>query len=165
VTVEGDGGETTKSPGLLTVSQLNPKRPKRFTFRHQAKKLVGCLVAKGDESEPYTVEMQPWGTITGRLVDAKGKRRPGATLMTIDWQDALGDPAGGILPPVKTNAEGRFRIEGVVPGQSYTGNAVGEEAQNKGFGVVIDHIKLKPGEVRDLGDVQARAAGPAETKP
>jgi hypothetical protein len=43
-----------------------------------------------------------------------------------------------------------------VPVQSYTGSAVGEEAQNKGF----DGVVLKPGETRDLGDVRARPARP-----
>jgi hypothetical protein len=47
-----------------------------------------------------------------------------------------------------------------VPVQSYTGSAVGEEAQNKGFGVVIDGVVLIPGETRDLGDVRARPARP-----
>ena len=54
--------------------------------------------------------------------------------------------------------EGRFRIEGLVPGQSYTASAVGEEAQTKGFGVVIDPIVLKPGEARD----RAMPAAPAD---
>ena len=80
--------------------------------------------------------------------------------MTIDWQETHDDPARGILPTVKTDAEGRFRIEGLVPGQSYTGNAVGEEAEKRGFGVVIDRVVLKPGETRDLGDVRARPAKP-----
>ena len=62
------------------------------------------------------------------------------------------------FPDAKTDAEGRFRIEGLVPGQSYTGNAVGQEAEKRGFGVVIDRIVLKPGETRDLGDVRARPA-------
>ena len=98
VTVEGDSGETTKTPGLLTVSKLNPRRPKRFTFRQQAKKLVGCLIARGDETEPYTVKMQSWGTITGRLVDAEGKPTPGVQLTTNDWQAAVIDPARGVFP-------------------------------------------------------------------
>ncbi len=79
-------------------------------------------------------------------------------LMTIDWQESHDDPAIGILSHVKTDAEGRFRIEGLVPGQSYTGNAVGEEAEKRGFGVVIDRVVLKPGEIRDLGDLRARPA-------
>ena len=119
---------------MLTVSKLNPKRPKRFTFRHQAKKLVGCLIARGDETEPYTVKLQSWGTITGRLVDAEGKPRPGAELMTSDWQAAVIDPARGVIPDgQKTDADGRFRYEGLVPGQEYSANAVGEKAAKRGF--------------------------------
>jgi hypothetical protein len=47
-----------------------------------------------------------------------------------------------------------------VPVQSCTGSAVVEEAQNKGFGAVIDGVVLKPGETRDLGDIRARPARP-----
>ena len=122
VTVEGDGAETTKTPGLLTVSKLNPLRPKRFIFRHQAKKLVGFLIARGDETEPTPSSSQPWGTLTGRLVDAEGKPRPGVDLTTGDWQTALIDPARGLIPSgQKTDADGRFRFEGLVPGQEYSG--------------------------------------------
>ena len=160
VTAEGEGAEATGTPGVMTVSKLNPMRPRRFIFRHDGRKLVGFLLARGDEAEPYTVRLQPWGTISGRLVEAEGRPRPRAHLMTIDWQASHDDPARGILPDVKTDDQGRFRIEGLVPGQSYNGNAVGEEAQTKGFGVVIDRVVLKPGETRDLSDVRARAAGP-----
>ena len=157
VTAEGDGAETTKTPGVLTVSKLNPHRPKRFTFRHAGQEARRLPHGEGDETEPYTVKLQPWGTITGRLVDAEGKPRPGVHLMTSDWQAAMIDPARGVLPSgQKTDADGRFRFEGLVPGQEYSGNAVGEQAAKRGFGVVIDRVVLKPGETRDLGDVRAR---------
>ncbi len=156
VTAEGEGAEVTKTPGVMTVSGLNPARPRRFTFRHAGRKLVGFLLARGDEAEPYTVRLQPWGTIAGRLVDAQGQPRPKAHLMSTDWGEAMNDPARGILSDIHTDDQGRFRIEGLVPGQSYSGDAVGEEAQTKGFGVVIDRVVLKPGETRDLGDVRAR---------
>jgi len=116
VTVEGKGAVVTKMPGVISVSKLNPMRPKRFTFRHDDRKLVGFLLARGDEAEPYTVRLHPWGTIIGRLIDAEDKPRPGALLMTIDWQDRHDDPASGILSHVKTDAEGRFRVQGLVPG-------------------------------------------------
>jgi RNA polymerase sigma factor (sigma-70 family) len=160
VTAEGEGAEPTKTPGVMTVSGLNPVRPKRFLFRHAGHKLVGFLLARGDEAEPYTVRLQPWGTIAGRLVDEQGQPRPRAELMTSDWQAAMNDPTRGILQDVKTDSEGRFRIEGLVPAQSYTGYAVGEEAMKRGFGVVIDRVVLQPGETRDLGDVRARPTRP-----
>jgi RNA polymerase sigma factor (sigma-70 family) len=164
VTVEGDGGEATKTPGLLTVSKLNPKRPTRFTFHDQAKKLAGSLIARGDETKPYVVKMQSWGTITGRLVDAAGKPRPKVDLATSDWQSAMIDPARGLITSGQpTGADGRFRYERLVPGQEYSAHAVGEQAAQEGFGVVIDRVVLKPGETCDLGDVQSRRAQPAPT--
>jgi len=152
-----EGIEATKTPGVLAISRLNPLRPKRFIFRHDAKKLVGFLVARGDEAEPYTVKLQPWGTITGRLVDAQGKPRPGVGLLTPDWQAALINPALGVLPGgLKTDSEGRFRVEGLVPGQEHSGDAIGPKAAEGGFGVVIDRVALTPGETRDLGDCRSR---------
>jgi hypothetical protein len=156
VTAEGDGAEAGAS-GLVTVSKLNPLRPKRFIFKHADKKLVGCLVARGDETEPYTLKLQPWGTITGRLIDKEGKPRASVDLMTSDWQEASADPARGLIPyGQKTGADGRFRYESLIPGQEYSAHAVGEQAVKGGFGVVIDRVVLKPGETRDLGNVQAR---------
>jgi RNA polymerase sigma factor (sigma-70 family) len=157
VTAEGEGAEATTTPGVMTIGGLLPQRPKRFIFHHDARKLVGSLIARGDEAAPYTVKLQPWGTIAGRLVDAQGKPRPRVHLMTSDWQKALIDPARGVIfSGQKTDDEGRFRYDRLVPGQAYSANAVGEEAAKGGFGVVIDRIVLKPGETRDLGDVQSR---------
>ena len=61
VAAEGEGVEATKTPGVMTVSGLNPMRPKRFYFRHAGRKLVGFLLARGDEAEPYTVRLAAVG--------------------------------------------------------------------------------------------------------
>ena len=164
VVTEGEGGESSPS-GTVTVSQLNVLRPRRFFFRQDARKLIGCLVAKGDEAEPYVVKLQPWGTIAGRLVDDGGKPRAKVDLMTSDWQQASNDPTRGVIAyGQKTDKDGRFRYERLVSGQAYSAHAVGEEAVKGGFGVVIDRVVLKPGETRDLGDVQTRLEKP-EMKP
>ena len=85
----------------MTVSGLNPSRPKRFTFRHDGRKLVGFLLARGDEAEPYTVRLQSWGTIAGRLVDAQGQPRAGVevTLFGHDFQDLEDEDAGPVFIP------------------------------------------------------------------
>jgi RNA polymerase sigma factor (sigma-70 family) len=165
VVTEGSGALSSPASGVVTVSQLNPVRPQRFIFRQDAKKLIGFLIAGGDEPAPYVVKLQPWGTITGRLVDPEGKPRPRVELMTRDWQRALLDPARGvILYGQKTDKDGRFRYERLMPGQEYSAVAVGEQAMKGGFGVVIDRVVLKPGETKDLGDVQSRMDKP-EMKP
>jgi RNA polymerase sigma factor (sigma-70 family) len=156
LTAEGDGAEIGPS-GVPTVAGLNPRRPKRFIIKQPAKKLIGCLVARGDEKDPYAVQLKPWATITGRLVDKEGKPRQSVDLMTSDWQGASSNPRRGVISfGQKTGADGRFRYEGLVPGQEYSAHAVGEQAMKGGFGIVIDHVVVKPGETCDLGDVQAR---------
>ena len=156
-----EGIEATTTPGVLAVWRLNPMRPKRFLFRHDARKLVGSLVARGDEAEPYTVELQPWATLTGRLVDAQGNPRPDVQLVTSDWQESLGNTARGLLPTgLKTDQQGRFRVEGLVPGQEYSGIATSRKPGIGYLGPVIDRVVLKPGETRDLGDVRARPNEP-----
>ena len=165
VVAEGSGAESNPISGVVTVSQLNPLRPQRFKFHQDAKKLVGFLIARGDEPEPYVVKLQPWGTITGQLVDAEGKARPRVDLMTRDWGAALLDLARGVIHyGQKTDKDGRFRYERLMPGQEYSAVAVGEQAAKGGFGVVIDRVVLKPGETKDVGAVQSRMDKP-EMKP
>ena len=88
-------------------------------------KLVGCLIARGDEPEPYAVPLQSSSTITGRLRRRRGQAEiRGSISRTIDWQIAASDPARGVIlyGGQKTDAEGRFRYEGLVPGQEYSAN-------------------------------------------
>ena len=117
----------------MTVSRLNPMRPRRFLFRHDGRKLVGFLWRGATRAEPYTVRLQPWGTIAGRLVDAQGQPRPEVQLYDIRLAGALGR-SGPRAPAdrAKTDNEGRFRVEGLVPGQEYTGIATAEKARGKG---------------------------------
>ena len=48
-------------------------KPRRVTITHAARKLVGFVYLKGDEAGPLTVKLQPWGTITGRIIDDEGQ--------------------------------------------------------------------------------------------
>ena len=92
-----------------------------MVFTHKARKLVGALVLKDDElksSTPLEVKLVPTGAITGRLVDDDGLPWAGAKLnvMMLDPdrpQDFLGCAFG---ETVTADAQGRFRIEGFVPG-------------------------------------------------
>ena len=71
---EMSGGRRSR-PGRrdIRVASLMPGRSRTVGFRDDAKRLVGELVLRGDETRPQTVTLQPWGVLTGRVVDAEGQ--------------------------------------------------------------------------------------------
>jgi hypothetical protein len=152
----------TTATGELAVPALDAMRPKRVTVYHDGRKLVGFLLARGDENEPYRVELRPWATLVGRVVDAQGKPRPKVRMMTSDWQGHTDDASYGFLPgELLTDDQGRFRIERLVPGQTYSASVVGTNA-DEDYGALFTEIVLKPGETKDLGDVGVAPRKPAE---
>lgn len=51
-----------------------------------------------------------------------------------------------------------------MPGQSYSADIIGNAEFKGEFGKVIDRVVLKPGETKDLGDVQSRPEKPEMKK-
>jgi RNA polymerase sigma factor (sigma-70 family) len=113
-----------KAP-TVKIRGLDPSKPRRVTVFHDGRKLVGSIWLKGDEVGPLTVRLGPWGTIVGRFVDAGGKGLgPWKIFSTSDAQGPQTEGVGylpGMMvsPGLTTDAEGRFRIEGLVPGLKY----------------------------------------------
>jgi RNA polymerase sigma factor (sigma-70 family) len=153
----GDGAIATPDPTIFSVARLNPLRPRRVIFTQSEKQLVGFLLARGDELQRPTVTLQPWGTVTGRLVSASGKPRPKIRFQTKDWETVIFDPKVGMLPSggAQTDTEGRFRIERLVPGQKYSAIVIGLTPPDDGFGSVFEELIVMPGQTKDLGDIRA----------
>jgi hypothetical protein len=118
------------------------------------RKLIGFLLARGDADTPYTVRMQPWGTFTGRVMDEQGRPQSRASLAgdTVHEFAAYDDPSLGIFPGVQTDEQGRFRVERLVPGQSY--GATLYLGVGRPSGPAFEGLKVAPGKVRDLGDLR-----------
>jgi hypothetical protein len=128
---------------------IDPKRPWTFVFRHRGKDLAAALVFKGDGLRPVTVRLQKCATLRGRLVDEKGKPRPGARLIA----GAQRGEAHVQLRGLTTDRAGRFRLEGIIPGMKvrvWTPRVANVVTQ------VVPELTLKPGETKDVGDVKAR---------
>jgi protocatechuate 3,4-dioxygenase beta subunit len=134
----------------FTLNHLPLGKPYTLIVLHPEKKLVRLLELKGDEKGPLSVKLEPAGTVTGRLLDPDGKPRP-RTSLTVDFELNTG---GGLLPhfpaEVTTDAEGRFRIEGLAPGTPYFVLLGGPPK----FVGEVKRLKLRPGESRDLGEVK-----------
>ncbi len=126
----------------LKILGLTPGRSRTVGFRHEAKRLVGELVLRGDENRPQTVTLQPWGMLTGRVVDADGQPTPDGILLSVADQHGTNQKIG---------PDGRFRIDGLVPGKPYELQLLNREHILRGSLAVA--VRLRPGETRDLGDV------------
>ena len=95
------------------------------------------------------MKLQPWGTVVGRVVDEEGKPRTDVEIFSTTRERH--DPEAGDLQVKPTvDAEGRFRIEGLVPGVKY--DALGN-APNKATGPILKGVQVGPDEVKDLGDI------------
>jgi RNA polymerase sigma factor (sigma-70 family) len=148
------GGEEVLKGDGFTALALAPGEPRTLTFVHKGRKLIGHVVLRGDEAGPLSVMLQPWGTLTGRLVGDGGK--PLAKVRVKSWH---GLPAPGLWPPnesggeVETDRDGRFRLEYLVPGlkrELVLGEGVSAGEKLKG-------LTVRVGETVDLGDVPVNA--------
>jgi RNA polymerase sigma factor (sigma-70 family) len=107
--------------GEFEVKRLVPGRTRELVFEHKEKGLGKFLTVSAERNEPLTVRLEPYGSVTGRLVDKDGKPVAGARVQM--------GRAGFVCPdlPEKTDRDGRFRASGLVPGQKYSVQAFRED--------------------------------------
>jgi hypothetical protein len=144
------------SPGILcgpladdkfTVQGLNPRRGHDVLFISKDRKLGAFLALKGEIKEPLTVRLEPCGTVSGRLLDQDGEPVANAVVRL-----EVTAPYDSGPSKVKTDKEGRFRFEGIVPGQRHQAR-FGPPP----FGQYLyKPFTLKPGENKDLSDVEVK---------
>ncbi len=172
--IDADWTPETKRSEFTAIG-LDPKHPRLVCFAHWEKKLAGSMVLRGDQKGPITVKLQPWGTVNGRLLDADGKPIQNATLWFTEVpRGKVGQPRaldvglhvvervarpGNPSPDPRTDEEGRFKVEALVPGLKYNLALVDERGaieleQIKWEGLVFAGLVLEPGQTKDLGDVK-----------
>ena len=80
---EADGYAVWTPPlrdATFTVTKVQPSRPRKVLFRHGTRKLAGFLIVPSGNAGRPSVRLAPWATLTGRVVDAEGRPRPGLRL-------------------------------------------------------------------------------------
>ncbi|HKB04433.1 MAG TPA: sigma-70 family RNA polymerase sigma factor [Gemmataceae bacterium] len=167
VAVRGPGGEQLRGV-VITAEPNGPRseklgadgnfwvRPRQFIQAVcPASKLAGRLQVMGTEKGPVTLTLEPWRTATGRVLDAAGKPVAGAVLSfgSGETRPEESEPEGfwHSGQPVCTDKNGVFRIEGLVPGSSYTMLiwAKGRPGQALTF-----RADWNADEVKELGDLK-----------
>ncbi len=77
----------------------------------------GLGLSEGGRGRPADRPPPAWGTITGRIVDEDGQPRDGVWIGPFRLRSAAGRPADERqIEPLRTGRDGRFRVEGFVPG-------------------------------------------------
>jgi RNA polymerase sigma factor (sigma-70 family) len=147
-------GEQTLKSETFTATGLHPKSPRTLSFVHPDRRLVGQVVVRGNEPKDVSVSLQPWAGVAGRLIDAEGKPLAGVGVHV----RYPAQPAPGIrsaVPAPTTDAEGRFRMEGLTPGVKFSVNLAGQ-TDAKLSAEALKELTARPGEFKDFGDIRVQ---------
>jgi hypothetical protein len=140
--------------GQFRITGVDLAQPRWILFRHRGRSLGAIVQFKGDERMPVTVRLQKLATIRGRLVDDDGQPRDGWLMGGYHQGKLFGNSIGLSFGMRKIGKDGRFRIEGMVPGMK-VGLFVGKNTSF--FDPLVPDLTLAPGEVKDVGDVKVKA--------
>jgi hypothetical protein len=148
----------------FTVTGLSSRTPRPVMFYHPEKRLSKLEWVGADKGRPLTVRLEPPGTITGRVVDARGRPLAGLDIGARVRGDVLldmGMPESDfmfqyIIRANKTDAEGKFRLEGFIPGLKHTLHGYGKVLGEGSLVTLATDLSIKSGEVKDLGDLRIK---------
>jgi RNA polymerase sigma factor (sigma-70 family) len=143
---DASGWRSPLKSASFTVCGLHPKRTRELFFYHKEKNWGRYLEIRGDRSEALKVKLQPCGSVAGRLIDKDAKPVVGTVVYFCRQGFGAFFPGGF---QVKTDRDGRFQAEGLVPGQKYT---MTRNISN--IADTLPEIAVESGEKKDLGDIK-----------
>ena len=114
-----EGWWQSREQAVFRVTGLTGRRIRVLSIHHEQRKLAGTLAVRDNEPGPLVARLRPWGAVSGRLVDREGRPRPGVRLSYRGPADVNRGTAPPFPRDVTTDREGRFAVEGLVPGLEY----------------------------------------------
>jgi protocatechuate 3,4-dioxygenase beta subunit/5-hydroxyisourate hydrolase-like protein (transthyretin family) len=103
------------------VYHLEPGKPRLLVVYDPAGKQFGTLRLKGNEKKAAVVKLRRGGTVTGRLIDEKGRPLSGVDV-TLRYRERTAEEMRAHVHGAKlfvTGADGKFTINDVVPGATF----------------------------------------------
>jgi RNA polymerase sigma factor (sigma-70 family) len=147
----------------FTAVALTAGEKRELLFVHLKRKLAGKLVVHGDEKGDVSVKLEPWGTLTGRILDEDGRPMAGVRIQMGFLDPMFYQPVTWWVPPqgeeIKTDRDGRFRAEGITPGMEFRLSASSEKRFFLPLAGTPDGMRIlsvRSGETKDLGDLTAK---------
>jgi hypothetical protein len=145
-----------------TVYALRANHPRQLAFVHPQRRLAGLLTLRDDEKDAITVRLQPTGSMSGRVLDAEGQPLAGILVRTDILSNWAARPVDTQLrwqrEPVRTGADGRFRIDNVIPHLEH--NFILTKGKTYlAIDQPFDLPKVQSAQILDLGDIRTKPAG------
>jgi RNA polymerase sigma factor (sigma-70 family) len=134
-------GEDLLESSSFLITGLAPGASREVLFRHKERQLGKLLTVRGDSAGALTVQLDPYGSILGRIVDRAGRPVSGINLLFYA-------NAGGLSGAAQTDGEGRFRM-GLLPGRKYVLMVHSPRPLLQDVGL----IEVASGVNKDLGDL------------
>jgi RNA polymerase sigma factor (sigma-70 family) len=146
--------------GKFTVENVDPRVPPVLIFSHKEKNLALRLEVRGDEKGPLTARLRPGGKLTGRVLDVEGRPLANARInLLLGKKDGQFRQANTFLASGKTDREGRFTMEGILPetGLILLVGVFDQGEQGPGRTIhSIDDLTWEAGEAKDLKDIKTQ---------
>jgi len=149
------GPELVLPSSHFTIYGFDPGDPQQVYFLHKKRHLAGQVLLKGPQPSPIQVQLEPWGSISGRIVDANGKPQANALIQ--------GRAPGRRNRPGRAvflerhylaDDQGAFKIDGLVPGLKYEVDILDQGKKRRTSAM---DVTVKAGETLQLGDVTVQA--------
>ena len=137
------------------MTNLFPGERREVVARYVPGKLMGMAIVSADGDGPVTLALRPWADREGPPGRRPGQPRfRGLEIRLEDGKLPIHtlNGRGYDHPRFTIDPDGRFRLEGLVPGAKYRLQVM--EGSVLCLGDITGDIALEPGEDRDLGDVK-----------
>ncbi len=141
----------------FTLYGLEPGRKRTLLLDHPKKNLAARYEVKGNERTPVVVTLEPAASAVGRLVDEDGRPLANVEILVQFRLSRDTPPYQGYSHSrsFQTDGQGKFRIDGLTAGVSYSG-LVRRQVYVQ---LIFDELSLKIGEVKDFGDLKVKKPG------
>jgi RNA polymerase sigma factor (sigma-70 family) len=149
----------------------DPAHPRTLVFLHPEKKLGSVQVLRGDEHGPLRIRLEALSAAAGRILDSDGRPLAGlgvrARVNTKGVEDDVlptlfqleqGLQANRLSPQGTTDAGGRFRLDGLVPGVEYTLEVSEGEGRSRASLITSPDSwrAATSGRTTDLGNIRSK---------
>ncbi len=150
----------------FTALGLSRRKGRTLVFFHPEKKLGKVFRLPAGEEGPVAVRLEPLGAVTGRVLGADGRpwaglaARAELTRLIVAYKDLPWEMLYNLGPLMKvtqtTEKDGRFRLDGLLPGLKY--NLFVLDGEPRPGTPPVHHVETLPvesGKTKDLGDLKS----------